>query len=65
MLRRPKKERVSSFRREIKPIASIVPLDSNSTSGIRPKFGLAKGACKIPGDFDAPIESLEENYSGV
>ena len=46
-----------------KPVAVIGPAPQPD-SGVRPKLGLMTGQATIPEDFDAPLESFENDFYG-
>lgn len=46
-----------------KPVAVIGPAPQPD-SGVRPKLGLMTGQATISEDFDAPLESFENDFYG-
>jgi len=46
-----------------KPVAVIGPAPQPE-NGVRPKLGLITGQAAIPEDFDAPLDSFENDFYG-
>jgi prevent-host-death family protein len=47
-----------------RPLASLVPLDTNPIQGVQPRFALMDGSVAIPDDFNDPLTSFEESLYG-